>query len=66
MRPPDHRRRRPVTAAEAAAFLGITPGAVRQIVSRNQIPAAGTEGRAKLYWMHDITRHAGTDDRLAG
>lgn len=57
--------RQPITAAEAAAFLGVTSSAVRHIVRRHGIEAVGRQGRAKLYWMHEIVRHAGAHDRLA-
>lgn len=59
----DTHGRRPVTTAEAAAYLGVSPGAIRQIVRRNQIPSAGQRGRAKLYWMHHIAQAAGAHDR---
>lgn len=59
----DQQGRRPLTAAEAAAFLGISAGAVRQIVRRHHIPAVGKRGHAKVYWMHEIARHAGAHDR---
>lgn len=60
----DFRDSRPITAVEAAAFLGVTAGAIRKIVSRHNIEPAGKQGRAKVYWMHEIARHAGAHDRL--
>ena len=38
-----------LTAAELAAFLGVTSSAIRQVVRRHGIPAVGKAGRAKLY-----------------
>lgn len=52
-------------AAEIAVFLGITPAAVRQIVRRHNIQAKGKDGRAKLYDVATVLRHAGSHDRLA-
>lgn len=52
-----------LTAAEIAAFLGVTPAAVRQIVSRKGIQANGKVGRAKTYDPLEVLRHAGTHDR---
>ena len=59
----DDQGRKPITTAEAAAFLGVSAGAVRQIVRRHQIAAVGKRGHAKVYWMHEIARHAGAHDR---
>lgn len=55
--------RQPVTAAEAAVFLGVTSSAVRHIVRRDGIAAVGARGRAKTYWMHEITAAVGAHDR---
>jgi transcriptional regulator with XRE-family HTH domain len=38
-----------LTAAELAAYLGMTPSAVRQTVRRHRIPSAGKRGRAAVY-----------------
>lgn len=54
---------RPLTAAEIAVFLGVTAGAVRQIVSRNDVDPVGKIGRANLYDPAEVLRHAGTHDR---
>lgn len=62
----DDQGRRPISAAEIAAFLGITASAVRHIVRRNGISPVAQRGHAKLYWMHEVKQHSGTDDRLAG
>lgn len=53
----------PLTAAEIAAFLGITAGAVRQIIRRKDVDHVGKIGRAKLYDPAEVLRHAGTHDR---
>lgn len=52
-----------LTAAEIAAFLGITAAGVRQIVKRNEIRHRGKIGRAKLYDVRDVVRHSGAHDR---
>lgn len=54
-----------VTVVELAAYLGVTPGYIRQIVAVYAIQPAGRHGRAHLYWVTDITRHTGHADRLA-
>ena len=54
-----------VTVVEIAAYLGVTPGYIRQIVALFDIRPAGRHGRASLYWVTDITRHTGHADRLA-
>lgn len=59
----DAQGRRPLTAAEIGAFLGISSSAVRQIVRREQIAAVGKCGRAKVYWLHQVTKTVGTHDR---
>lgn len=52
-----------LTVAEIAVFLGITAAGVRQIVKRNNIGHRGKLGRAKLYDVRDVVRHAGAHDR---
>jgi hypothetical protein len=54
-----------VTISDIAAYLGVTPGYIRQIVAIYAIHPAGRYGRAHLYWVADITRHTGHSDRLA-
>jgi hypothetical protein len=54
-----------VTVAELAAYLGVTPSAVRQVVRRHGIQARGQRWKAKLYDPHDVLRHTGRRDRLA-
>jgi predicted transcriptional regulator len=62
----DARGRIPLTAAEIAHFLGVTPSAVRHIVRRQEIAAAGKIGKAKTYWLHEVTKAAGSHERRAG
>jgi hypothetical protein len=52
-----------LTAAELAAFLGITAAGVRQIVKRNRIEPKGKRGKAHEYDPGEVLRHAGTHDR---
>ena len=53
-----------LTAAELAAFLGMTPSGVRNIVSRKHIAPIGKRGNANLYDARQVIRHAGPHDRL--
>lgn len=53
------------TVPMIAAYLGVTPGYVRQLIAKHKIAPAGRIGRAHLYWVVDITRHTGHGDRLA-
>ena len=54
-----------LTAAEIAAFIGVTPAAIRQVVHRHGIrPAGRGRHRAKLYRAQDVLQHTGTRDRL--
>lgn len=52
-----------LTAAELAAFLGITSSGVRQVIRRKQIAHVGMRGRAKLYDPDEVFRHTGVQDR---
>ena len=54
-----------VTVAELAAYLGITPSGVRQVIRRHGVPARGQRWKAKLYDPHDVLQHSGRHDRLA-
>lgn len=53
------------TVVELAAYLGVTPSAVRQTVRRHGIQSRGQRWKAKLYDPHDVLRHTGHSDRLA-
>lgn len=54
-----------LTAAEIAAFLGITESGVRQILRRAKpkVEPVGKQGKAHLYDVREVLRHAGTHDR---
>lgn len=54
-----------LTVTEIAAFLGVTPSAVRQIVRRNGIASTGKTGRAKLYDPRTVLDACGAHDRRA-
>lgn len=54
-----------LTAAELAAFLGITAAGVRQIIRRHKIRPIAKQGRAHLYDPDTILRHATALDRRA-
>jgi hypothetical protein len=52
-----------LTAAELAAYLGMTPSAVRQAVRRRHIPASGKRGRAAVYDPELVLQATGKRDR---
>lgn len=54
-----------VTVMEIAAYLGVTPGYIRQVIAAWGIQPVGRFGRARLYRVTDIMRHTGHADRLA-
>ena len=56
---------RALTAAEIAAYLGMTSAGVRKIVQRAEIKPVGKLGRAHLYDPREVLRHAGAYDRRA-
>lgn len=56
---------KPLTAAELAAFLGITASGLRNIISRKSIPPVGKSGRANLYDPRVVIAAAGPHDRRA-
>jgi hypothetical protein len=53
-----------LTAAELAAFLGMTASGVRNVISRKRIAPIGKRGKANLYDSREVIRHAGAHDRL--
>lgn len=52
-----------LTAAELAAFLGMTSSGVRNVISRKHITPIGKRGKANLYDSREVIRHAGAHDR---
>lgn len=52
-----------LTAAEIAAFLGLTAAGVRKVIERHEVKAKGKRGKAHLYDPADVLRHAGAHDR---
>lgn len=52
-----------LTVAELAAFLGLTPSGLRNIISRKQIQPVGKRGKANVYDPAEVLRHAGVHDR---
>jgi len=52
-----------VTAAELAAFLGMSASGVRNVISRKHIAPIGKRGKANLYDSREVIRHAGARDR---
>lgn len=54
-----------LTAAEIAAYLGVTSGRVRQVIAEHGIQSAGRRGRAWLYDIDAVVRHTGASDRVA-
>lgn len=54
-----------VTVAEIAAYLGVTPSAIRHVVRRHGIRPVGHSWKAKLYAPAEVLRHTGHRDRLS-
>lgn len=52
-----------LTAAELAAFLGVTPSTVRSLIARHKIASVGKEGRAHLYDARAFVDTVGGHDR---
>ena len=57
------RRVNRLTAAEIAAFLGLTAAGVRKMVEREGIRPVGKEGRAHLYDARPFIDKVGGHDR---
>lgn len=51
------------TAAEIAAFLGVSASRVRHVIADHQVQACGVRSKAKLYHPAEVIRHAGAHDR---
>jgi hypothetical protein len=54
------------TVIDLAAYLGVTPARVRQIVAEHQIQPVGTRWKAKLYDPIVVLRHAKVHRKRAG
>lgn len=46
------------TVVDLAAYLGVTPARVRQIIAKHGIAPVGTRWKAKLYEPRTVIRHA--------
>jgi len=51
------------TVVDIAAYLGVTPRRVRQIVADHHIQPTGRRWKAKLYDPREVFRHAGAHHR---
>jgi len=51
------------TIVDIAAFLGVTPARVRQIIAKHEIQPTGYRWKAKLYDPREVFRHAGAHHR---
>lgn len=56
-------RAQQATVVDIAAYLGITPRRVRQIVAEHHIQPTGQRWKANLYNPRDIFQHAGAYHR---
>jgi len=56
-------RAQAATVVDIAAYLGVTPARVRQIVAEHGIRPTGQRWKAKLYDPRDVFRHAGSHHR---
>lgn len=52
-----------LTAAELAAFLGMTPAGVRSLIRNHKIAAVDKRGRANLYDARAVVDTLGGHDR---
>lgn len=43
---------------DLAAYLGVTPARVRQIIAQHEIQPVGSAWKAKLYDPNEVLRHA--------
>lgn len=51
------------TVVDLAAYLGVTPARIRQIVAEHHIAPTGQRWKAKLYDPREVLRHAGAHHR---
>lgn len=56
-------RAKAATVVDIAAYLGVTPARVRQIVAKHGIEPTGMRWKAKLYDPREVFRHAGAHHR---
>lgn len=56
-------RAQAATVVDIAAFLGVTPGRVRQVIADHNIQPTGMRWKAKLYDPREVFRHAGAHHR---
>lgn len=59
-------RARAATVVDIAAYLGVTPRRVRQIIAEHEITPTGYRWKARLYDPRDVFRHAGAHHRGKG
>lgn len=59
------RRGTGVTVMEIAAFLHLSTGRVRAIISQHGIQPTGSEWKAKLYDLREVLAVTGAHDRAA-
>lgn len=53
------------TVIDLAAYLGVTPRRVRQIIAEHNIQPVGNRWKAKLYDPREVLRHAPSNRRIA-
>lgn len=46
------------TVTDLAAYLGVTPARVRQIIAEHHVEPVGRRWKAKLYDPNEVLRHA--------
>jgi hypothetical protein len=56
-------RAQQASVLDIAAYLGLTPRRVRQIVAEHSINPTGTRWKAKLYDPREVFQHCGAHHR---
>lgn len=56
-------RAQSATVVDIAAYLGVTPARVRQVIAAHGIEPTGQRWKAKLYDPRAVFRHAGAHHR---
>lgn len=51
------------TVVDIAAYLGVTPARIRQVIAEHGIAPTGQRWKAKLYDPREVLRHAGAHHR---